>query len=432
MQKEADRLLKLPIYVFAQLDKLKAKEYAKGVDLIDLGMGNPDIPPPPQVIESLVESLKNPENQVSFALRWLYLQKTNWIKSYGMPQKKYDGFLKKLRDFIGHVKPEILVNDTDLLQKLFYLKERGLLRTVYDKVGKENFGKMIALYSPKDENAVANFIDFIQIPSEPEENDFIGYRNSLVIESQFDYFLNLLSEDTGAYEGWLFRDAPVELFDVIKRLLFTCIEKKYDMRSALLNAITYGYYEFASDLIDRVPSLIEALAKKENAVVDGIRPFIDDILGFTPSQKQVEFYFKRLNQDMSEILKTHLDLVVIFEPLKDVKTASAASIKKAQEAFYKAYPHINLGGGLFAIGANIDLKKLLLGVRWREDVKDIVALLRTKALEKNITINLSKYPEEAIEAAGLRDVFDGTYVSTRKSGSSTLFLDFASALSAMC
>ena len=62
MHQEADRLLKLPIYVFAQLDKLKAKEYAKGVDLIDLGMGNPDIPPPPQVIESLVESLKNPEN----------------------------------------------------------------------------------------------------------------------------------------------------------------------------------------------------------------------------------------------------------------------------------------------------------------------------------------------------------------------------------
>ena len=59
---EAERLLKLPVYVFAQLDKVKAREYAKGVDLIDLGMGNPDIPPPPQVIETLCDSLKNPEN----------------------------------------------------------------------------------------------------------------------------------------------------------------------------------------------------------------------------------------------------------------------------------------------------------------------------------------------------------------------------------
>ncbi|MCU0641149.1 MAG: LL-diaminopimelate aminotransferase [Candidatus Margulisbacteria bacterium] len=59
---EADRLLKLPIYVFAQLDKVKADMAAKGMDLIDLGMGNPDIPPPPEIIDSLVESLKNPEN----------------------------------------------------------------------------------------------------------------------------------------------------------------------------------------------------------------------------------------------------------------------------------------------------------------------------------------------------------------------------------
>lgn len=59
---EADRLLKLPIYVFAQLDKIKAEQRAKGADLIDLGMGNPDIPPPPEIINSLVESLKNPEN----------------------------------------------------------------------------------------------------------------------------------------------------------------------------------------------------------------------------------------------------------------------------------------------------------------------------------------------------------------------------------
>lgn len=59
---EAQRLLKLPIYVFAQLDKVKAQQQAKGVDLIDLGMGNPDIPPPNQVIESLCEALKNPEN----------------------------------------------------------------------------------------------------------------------------------------------------------------------------------------------------------------------------------------------------------------------------------------------------------------------------------------------------------------------------------
>lgn len=59
---EAQRLLKLPIYVFAQQDKIKAEQVAKGADLIDLGMGNPDIPPPPEAVNALVEALKNPEN----------------------------------------------------------------------------------------------------------------------------------------------------------------------------------------------------------------------------------------------------------------------------------------------------------------------------------------------------------------------------------
>lgn len=59
---QAERLLKLPIYVFAQLDKVKAEQVAKGADLIDLGMGNPDIPPPAEINKALIDSLGNPEN----------------------------------------------------------------------------------------------------------------------------------------------------------------------------------------------------------------------------------------------------------------------------------------------------------------------------------------------------------------------------------
>lgn len=62
LREQAERLLKLPIYVFAKLDKIKADMYAKGADLIDLGMGNPDIPPPPDVVDALCAAVKNPEN----------------------------------------------------------------------------------------------------------------------------------------------------------------------------------------------------------------------------------------------------------------------------------------------------------------------------------------------------------------------------------
>lgn len=62
LPEQSERLLKLPVYVFAKLDKIKAEMQAKGADLIDLGMGNPDIPPPPDVVSALCEAVSNPEN----------------------------------------------------------------------------------------------------------------------------------------------------------------------------------------------------------------------------------------------------------------------------------------------------------------------------------------------------------------------------------
>lgn len=59
---EAQRLLKLPTYVFALLDKFKAEERAKGKDLIDLSIGSPNVPPPKEVIEAMIEALKDPSN----------------------------------------------------------------------------------------------------------------------------------------------------------------------------------------------------------------------------------------------------------------------------------------------------------------------------------------------------------------------------------
>ena len=49
------RIKRLPPYVFAEVNKLKARLRAEGRDIIDLGMGNPDSPPPKHVIEKLRE-----------------------------------------------------------------------------------------------------------------------------------------------------------------------------------------------------------------------------------------------------------------------------------------------------------------------------------------------------------------------------------------
>ena len=57
---EFHRVRRLPPYVFEQVNKLKAKARAAGADIIDLGMGNPDLPTPKHVVDKLVETVGKP------------------------------------------------------------------------------------------------------------------------------------------------------------------------------------------------------------------------------------------------------------------------------------------------------------------------------------------------------------------------------------
>jgi alanine-synthesizing transaminase len=56
------RINRLPPYVFNEVQALKLKARQAGEDIIDFGMGNPDSPSPPHVVEKLIEAAKNPKN----------------------------------------------------------------------------------------------------------------------------------------------------------------------------------------------------------------------------------------------------------------------------------------------------------------------------------------------------------------------------------
>ena len=60
MEQEFHRIKRLPPYVFAEVNELKARARAAGEDIIDFGMGNPDQPPPPHVVEKMAEALMDP------------------------------------------------------------------------------------------------------------------------------------------------------------------------------------------------------------------------------------------------------------------------------------------------------------------------------------------------------------------------------------
>lgn len=60
MNREFYRVKRLPPYVFAEVNNLKAEARAEGKDIIDFGMGNPDSPTPQHIVDKLVEAVHDP------------------------------------------------------------------------------------------------------------------------------------------------------------------------------------------------------------------------------------------------------------------------------------------------------------------------------------------------------------------------------------
>ena len=61
MTHDFHRIRRLPPYVFEEVNRLKAGLRAKGVDIIDFGMGNPDMPTPKHIVDKLIETVKKPK-----------------------------------------------------------------------------------------------------------------------------------------------------------------------------------------------------------------------------------------------------------------------------------------------------------------------------------------------------------------------------------
>ena len=60
MEPNFHRIKRLPPYVFAEVNAMKAAARALGEDIIDFGMGNPDLPTPPHIVDKLIETVRNP------------------------------------------------------------------------------------------------------------------------------------------------------------------------------------------------------------------------------------------------------------------------------------------------------------------------------------------------------------------------------------
>lgn len=57
-----ERIKRIPPYIFATIDEKKAEAASRGIDIIDLGIGDPDIPTPQFIIDKMAEAIQNPAN----------------------------------------------------------------------------------------------------------------------------------------------------------------------------------------------------------------------------------------------------------------------------------------------------------------------------------------------------------------------------------
>lgn len=81
------RMQRLPPYILGIVNQLKMEARRKGEDIIDLGMGNPDLPTPMHIVEKLVEAAKNPRNHRYSASKGIYKLRCAITQWY---QRRYD------------------------------------------------------------------------------------------------------------------------------------------------------------------------------------------------------------------------------------------------------------------------------------------------------------------------------------------------------
>ncbi len=80
---EFHRMMRLPPYVFGIVNQLKMEARRNGEDIIDLGMGNPDLATPKHIVNKLIEAVKNPRNHrysASKGIRKLRVAITDWYR----------------------------------------------------------------------------------------------------------------------------------------------------------------------------------------------------------------------------------------------------------------------------------------------------------------------------------------------------------------
>ncbi|MDX9715412.1 MAG: LL-diaminopimelate aminotransferase [Dissulfurispiraceae bacterium] len=116
----ADRVKNLPPYLFASIDKMKQEALAKGVDVIDISIGDPDIPTPGHIVESMQKAVEKAEHHRYPSYEGMLAYRTavaDWYRqrfSVSLDPKTEVLSLIGSKEGIGHI-PLAFINPGDVV-----------------------------------------------------------------------------------------------------------------------------------------------------------------------------------------------------------------------------------------------------------------------------------------------------------------------------
>lgn len=205
----ADKILNLDKYIFVELDELKEEARAKGIDLIDLGIGNPDRCTPKPIVKYAIKSMRNP-------------------KTHGYPNfRGKPDFQETIKEWmLNRYNVEL---DSDFVAQAVNGGKEGIAHVTMAFTNKGDINIVPAPYYPVLSRAtwVAD-AEVYHIPM-LEENDFLPDIDSIpldIAKKAKAFIINFPNNPTGAI-------APKEF---LEKLVNFCIEHEI----LLVSDLAYG------------------------------------------------------------------------------------------------------------------------------------------------------------------------------------------------
>jgi len=318
------RLDKIPPYPFAELDKKRNAAIERGMDVISLGVGDPDLPTPQKIIDTLCKEAANPVNHQYPSYEGMLVFReaaAAWMDSrFGVELDPSDEIISLIgsKEGIAHIYPAFVqLGDISLVPSPAYpvyraatvladgtpyvmpLRKKNGFLPDFDTIPKEALNKtriMFLNYPNNPTAAVASLEFFERVVKLAKEYDIVLCHDNAYSELTFDDYVapSILQVD-GA------KDVAVEFHSLSKTFCMTgwrvgfaagnkhiiegLAKIKTNIDSGLFQAIQYAGITAMNECEDETDNIREVFAERRDVLVKGLND-----IGWEVQSPKATFY----------------------------------------------------------------------------------------------------------------------------------------------